>query len=114
MEYESIQITLRLASVQLCSLACQMDFLCQSWTFYNSGSLALSCFLNYDIPQYVSFFFLSSSILSVFSIKRMYGFSFCIFIFHYQGPFLQVCLNKYFHYLCVLMGLNKNVLLSSR
>ncbi len=42
---------LRPATAQHCSEACRADLLCQSWTFYTSGPLALSCLLNYETPE---------------------------------------------------------------
>jgi hypothetical protein len=42
---------LRQTSIVHCSQACWADLLCQSWTFYSSGLLRLSCFLNYQTPE---------------------------------------------------------------
>ncbi len=34
--------------VERCSQTCQNDLLCKSWTWYNSGPYANTCFINYE------------------------------------------------------------------
>jgi hypothetical protein len=56
----SMAIYPRQTTLQQCSQLCQADPLCQSWTFYSSGTPANSCYANYETPEYVTYIWLLS------------------------------------------------------